>query len=703
VAKFSGFQMISLDKLSVSENLALPVNEVEVVSLAESMAQRFNPAICVLTVTGEDKEFSEDNNYSVIDGVHRLKALNLLDSQGKFEQLPGIKGRKIECFVLTETGDPAIDNYCNLRSNEQVSQHQGNSSENSTLHNLIYVFVLLNKTYKDREKALTAMERMSRLKRIGPEDLTALRKIGTWPEASLEHLVDVLKKFERYQTNDATGRGNRKNLQKGLRMPLKKNIFKMISKCSAEFFETNYPRVLDRTASLKEILKENEAIVEKEKDKRIIANEAAVASFDVLQNKYPDKITKDVVKRFSGAIPWGKKRNTAGEVLVKFVKGLDAEDFKETVLTEHLETILDFGLEKLTEFDIVVFNIKDEHHEYVDTLIDSVAVQRKEYMAVMLVLNSGKEFSRVLAKLEYWSTQNSIQVAQILFEKPNNAGRNESLIEENVVFSVIFGKFHVFKPPLSVLNGTMKASLKDVIDRISPPVPKIAMVLPGKQEIVKIHKGEDDDDSIVTYFASKHVLEKFMMRNDPPVAKRGRAEVMEGGGDAEMDDEKDTTLMDGEEDGEEMSGDEESDQEIFVEDMSMDEGFEGKGSTSNIAKRKGGGANMGSPSPGQGIVLDSLKVEKFKSSPTGERRVIEIEKAQQPLVAKKPLMVKEKENMEENGQGEMLKGFQLYLAENKDSFGGGGQDQMQEVALSWKELDKESKEKYKQARKPVNY
>jgi len=31
-------------------------------------------------------------------------------------------------------------------------------------------------------KVLTAMERMSRLKRIGPEDLTALRKIGTWPQ-----------------------------------------------------------------------------------------------------------------------------------------------------------------------------------------------------------------------------------------------------------------------------------------------------------------------------------------------------------------------------------------------------------------------------------------------------------------------------------------------------------------------------------------
>jgi len=126
-----------------------------------------------------------------------------------------------------------------------------------------------------------------------------------------------------------------------------------------------------------------------------------------------------------------------------------------------------------------------------------------------------------------------------------------------------------------------------------------------------------------------------------------------------------------------------------------------------FAKRVGGGANVGSPSQGQGIVFDSLEAEKTKSSPTGERtgfgqrRVMGMEKAKRPLVAKKPLIVKEKENVEENGQGEMLKGFQLYLAENRDNFSG-EQDKVQEVALTqWKGMDKESKDKYKEARKPV--
>jgi len=35
------------------------------------------------------------------------------------------------------------------------------------------------------------------------------------------------------------------------------------------------------------MFKESEAIVEKEKDKGTIANKAAVASFDVLQSRYP--------------------------------------------------------------------------------------------------------------------------------------------------------------------------------------------------------------------------------------------------------------------------------------------------------------------------------------------------------------------------------------------------------------------------------
>jgi len=124
-----------------------------------------------------------------------------------------------------------------------------------------------------------------------------------------------------------------------------------------------------------------------------------------------------------------------------------------------------------------------------------------------------------------------------------------------------------------------------------------------------------------------------------------------------------------------------------------------------FAKRVGGGGSVGSPS--QGIVFDSLEAAKVKTSPVGERtgfgqrRVMGMEKAKRPLVVKQPLIAKEKENREVNGQGDMLKGFQLYLAENRDSFGG-VQDKVQELALTqWKGMDKELKDKYKEARIPV--
>ena len=195
-SSFSGFRKISLDNLSVSDKLSIPFNEAEVVPLAEDMHDRFNPALCVLTVTGEDETFSEDNKYSVVEGVHRLKALQLLDSQGRLLQVPGIEDRKIECFVLTSTGDPAIDNYCNIHSNDQARQYQSKSS----LHELIYVYSFLSKAYADAKKALEAVEKMSKLRHIGADDLTSLKKISSWPELAIDHLIEVLKKYERYQT-----------------------------------------------------------------------------------------------------------------------------------------------------------------------------------------------------------------------------------------------------------------------------------------------------------------------------------------------------------------------------------------------------------------------------------------------------------------------------------------------------------------------
>ena len=68
--------------------------------------------------------------------------------------------------------------------------------------------------------------------------------------------------------------------------------------------------------------------------------------------------------------------------------------------------------------------------------------------------------------------------------------------------------------------------------------------------------------------------------------------------------------------------------------------------------------------------------------------------------SKKPLLIpKEKENKVENGQqagGGPLKGFALFMAENREDWAGKDEEAAQEAALAaWKSLDKAEKEAFK--------
>ena len=125
-----------------------------------------------------------------------------------------------------------------------------------------------------------------------------------------------------------------------------------------------------------------------------------------------------------------------------------------------------------------------------------------------------------------------------------------------------------------------------------------------------------------------------------------------------------------------------------------------------FAKKPAGAGGVGSPSQA-GIVFDSLKAERSGLSPGmkektgfGQRKIVLVNnKEKQRSAAKQPLIARgEKENRSGNGGGggEVLKGFQLYFAENKNQFGS-----EEEGLTSWKGLEKEVKESYKVPRVAV--
>ena len=126
-----------------------------------------------------------------------------------------------------------------------------------------------------------------------------------------------------------------------------------------------------------------------------------------------------------------------------------------------------------------------------------------------------------------------------------------------------------------------------------------------------------------------------------------------------------------------------------------------------FAKQAAGGESVGSPSQ-SGIVFDSLKADTTgapaggrERTGFGQRKILLVTKDRpRSSTSKQPLISKEKENRTDNGQGvgggAVLKGFQLYFAENKNQF-----ESEEEGLTQWKGLEKEVKESYKVPRVPV--
>ena len=303
-----------------------------------------------------------------------------------------------------------------------------------------------------------------------------------------------------------------------------KELLRLLSNCAAEFFEAHFEKILAKQVSLNEVVKRSTTMAETKSSEVNMAKEANTASYEDLKRKYPEKVKEDTADIFTGAVTMGKNRNMVGDLLKRFVKGLDNDNFVEQVKVKELNTIFDFDLVKMDEFDLIFINLADDKPNYVDAVIDAVGLQRKDYMAVLLLLHSDKELRRVITKLDYWSANPAIEgrkkstmdIVQLLFQKENrssNQKKQKKLIEENVQYGVLFGKFHVFHPPLQVLNKELNLSLKRVLSNICPPLSSIAYVQTGRQDIISIHDEEEGNGSgsCVTYFASKQSLEKFLL------------------------------------------------------------------------------------------------------------------------------------------------------------------------------------------------
>ena len=129
--------------------------------------------------------------------ICRLLAIQRLDQKGMLDKLRLLTGKNVLCYIL-KTHCELQATYGALRGNDL----QADFVRKPYLHELLYVIEGLRENYGS-EKVLETVMRYGKLLEVGHDDLTALKKLGSWPLNILSKLTAIFKLFEAFQTEDA--------------------------------------------------------------------------------------------------------------------------------------------------------------------------------------------------------------------------------------------------------------------------------------------------------------------------------------------------------------------------------------------------------------------------------------------------------------------------------------------------------------------
>ena len=525
VSAYVKHRSIPLEKLSVSPQLFLPINQVKVNEIAESMVDRLEVSQLVVTVIPANVERfetdGEDEHYFVVHGVHRFEAMKKVDiihRSGK--PVAGFpEDRSILCFIL-KVNSASLTNYINYKNNDLAAEFQSSASNES----LFFVYKGLLEATKDPNEAFEVVEKICHSRHLRPNELTVFRKVTSWPIAVLEKLVTVLDLFQTYQTLDCKERGVKTRIKRRQPNTLTTTSFRQLGGCSAEFFMENHDRVVANQISLKKMLEESDKGNEVAKDElKVVSCASGVSDLKTLQSKYPEKFSAEVLKQFAGAEPEGRKRNEQGQRLKRYVKCVQlAITYKDPILIETFQHFGDITSQVLEKFDVVVLNACKKNKEYIKCWIDCICCSLKEFYSVFLVLESQEDLVEVYQCLHQWKDKPDFKIYQCMFKKEKSA-TNSDHINENATFSVLFGKVTIFKDKILTVNDVISKDLKKLVSQVTPPGGKVAYVSKGDKKVVQIHQSnlnEDHSEVEYKYFVAESELAKvqdmFFIQNKIP-------------------------------------------------------------------------------------------------------------------------------------------------------------------------------------------
>ena len=523
-----GMANIPLVNISIPEELGVKVNPFKVYKIKESIMKRYDPSLTVPVLCPVDARDGIDlqnsqktrmQKFYVVQKIHTIQALKELEKDGKFTQLISHGNSTVVCFVL-RTSSSGVIQYGNIRSNDIQNQFMRDSTAPQDM-------LTIYKTLREKEtpeSAIKVVERMSRLSRMGPNEITAIRKLCGWSHASFSALMNVISKFELYQTLDVKPKGHQRRLSEGLKLNMTDVMFKLLGKLDEDFFMERHEKILNCECSLKSCINEYENLKQLQKVAAILTRIAEYESFESLKLHYPKKFDEEILKRYLGAeIKNGIKNNKASDLEKYYRSVICGGDYiakRRIVEYDDLKDLFSLN-NHFEKFETVIFHMKEENKEVCFDFVNSSILAPNK--ARLILFPDEKEQFEMMTHLRGLG-QDKLTIMPLLFSaKPVCNGD----INENVQFGILFGEFSVLIPPISRYNNI--TNLLNIVERITATKSAVAFISDGKSSLVEVHSTALAAD--VSYFGKKDEILRFKME----LQKKHPPEVVEPSGDISVE------------------------------------------------------------------------------------------------------------------------------------------------------------------------
>ena len=347
---------------------------------------------------------------------------------------------------------------------------------------------------------MEVIDRMAKLCKIGADEISSLKKICKLSDSTLDKLVDMLVKYEFYETLDVEEFAKKKKKTVYEKLKLTNLQFNKLGRCTEDYILATADKVIRKEISFISFLEGHHKLIKVQKVLETLRVLSGYDSEEQLRSTYPSETSPNALEDFIGAEVKGDKLNLQAVLLKNYWKGVlivDAGGKEEKVQFKCLENIRD-SLDTFANYDHVILQSSSQHEDLNNSLFNLIFSSGKPTSCLLLVSSELSQFKVLTVLRNKFSSKSDLEIVPLnfLIENTKSGGR----VVENSLPGILFGK-------LSESTLQIKRFYKDLSEIIELVNNSKILFVSDESSFVRVHS--QDLINTVTYLGPKLALDQL--------------------------------------------------------------------------------------------------------------------------------------------------------------------------------------------------